>query len=232
MREEDELSRMLEKLSEEKAKEILLKLLQQAIYPAFGSVPKREIELGVFDALERVGFISPDKGTYGLMRKLRVTRQKARNLLFDSQMRSFDQQKIDKRIFEMLSSPILQHQDKKIFLEVDDPVLTDRIKEILHEGKCLSDGSFSPSIVSMNMDAFACLVVFFSNIGGRNLQEQLIQAGLLQSNTQKIGSAIGLIVSATTGIPVNEIFQSLVEMKDIGKKIIADARKEVVLKEP
>lgn len=55
--------------------------------PAFGALPKGEIDLLVLQFLESVGYVDPDASTYDLISKLKVTRSKSRKLIYERELR-------------------------------------------------------------------------------------------------------------------------------------------------
>ncbi len=60
---------------------VLSELLESYMEPAFGSLPKKELDLLILKALAGLGYISSEPSIYELVSKLRVTRTKARNLI-------------------------------------------------------------------------------------------------------------------------------------------------------
>jgi hypothetical protein len=65
------------------------RLLSGYLLPAFGALPKSEIDLLFLSALQRLGYISETPEIYELVSKLRVTRTKARPFSF-SPIQSFN----------------------------------------------------------------------------------------------------------------------------------------------
>ena len=60
---------------------VLAQLLSQYLNPAFGALPKNEVELLMLNSLAQLGAISAEPQVYELVASLRVTRAKARGLL-------------------------------------------------------------------------------------------------------------------------------------------------------
>jgi hypothetical protein len=67
----------------------LAQMLAAYLLPAFGALPKSEIDLLFLSSLQRLGYISETPEIYELVSKLRVTRTKARPFSF-SPIQSFN----------------------------------------------------------------------------------------------------------------------------------------------
>jgi hypothetical protein len=65
----------------------LQRILDGAVRPAFGAVTKRELELLLFESFIDVGFLSTEPTVYEVMQEIRVTRSRARSLMFDRNYR-------------------------------------------------------------------------------------------------------------------------------------------------
>jgi hypothetical protein len=136
----------------------LITICRGALTPAFGAVSKRELELIVFDALVRVGFLTEPPTVYEIMQKLRVTRGRARALLFDRDVRRHGARELDDLARAALQRPLLQGQGYAVVLDIENPLLADHIRETLRQLGHATDGSFSPSLVKLNDDAAGALV--------------------------------------------------------------------------
>ena len=138
-----------------KSSHILLEFLSSYLNPAFGILPKKEIDLQVFKMLEQIGYINEDSTLYELVQKLRVTKTKARNLLYDQELRRLDITELDKHIIELLKNPILQKEGDLFLFEVENPLVSDHFKAKVQSIGYLTDGSFSPSIVRLSIETFS-----------------------------------------------------------------------------
>lgn len=78
--------------------------LQDFMTPAFGSLPKREIELRVFTLLRNLGVVRNEATIHSLMTDLMVTRARASQLLFDLEIRQHgnDREKLDQLVKQAL----------------------------------------------------------------------------------------------------------------------------------
>lgn len=82
--------------------------LTRYLTPAFGALPKAEIDLLVLNLLEDIGAINNDSGVYELVSKLKITRSKARNLIYQRELRATTSDQLDLRVRAILQRPIIQ----------------------------------------------------------------------------------------------------------------------------
>src|SRR5665213_782473 len=146
----------------------LIAVFRGALTPAFGAFTKRELELIVFDALIQVGFLSEPPTVYQVMQKLRVTRNRARSLIFDRDVRRHSNEQLDDLARQALKHPLLQAQGYAVALDIENPLLADHIRETLRALGHATDGSFSPSLVKLSDDAAAALVEHYISPADRD----------------------------------------------------------------
>lgn len=175
----EKLIQELENIDSDKAKKALIKVYTEYLNPAFGALPKREIEIVMFQMLQELKIFSESPDQYSMLSSLRITRTKARNLLYESKLRqNFD---LDKELKELLTEPILLKDDDKVCLEVDNPLLIDHLKHVLRKEKHITDGSFSPDLVKLTPEAYKALLNFsFGKMSKKELNEALIECGSMQ----------------------------------------------------
>jgi hypothetical protein len=117
--------------------------------PAFGALPKSEIELIVMRFLEQIGFITSEPEVYELVSKLKITRTKARNLIYERELRRLSPKQLDDRVKSLLKRPLIQKSGDFFVLEVENPLVSDHLRSRVKKLGYVSDGSFSPSIVKL-----------------------------------------------------------------------------------
>ena len=137
-------------------KNLMAEFLSKYGNPSFGSMSKRDIDILVFDILQRLHLIDETPSIYDVMRKLNITRSKARNLIYESSIRKEDQN-LDDKLREKIAKPIFAKNGEKISIEVDNPLLIDHLRNKLRELQHITDGSFHAEIVSMTWQAFVDL---------------------------------------------------------------------------
>jgi len=141
------------------AEDVLSSFLEWYSTPSFGSMTKHDVDLQVFAVLKQIGVFPKNPDVYEVMRMLKVTRSKARNLIYESSLRKMENSELEDELKQILSKPILEKDGSKISLQIENPLLTDYIKTKLKECGHLSDGSFSPELIKMSVEAFADLFV-------------------------------------------------------------------------
>ena len=83
----DNINDKLLKVDGSKLKSEFIKLIQFYIQPAFGSITKRDLDIELFMSLQRIRVISEKPDAYDVISTLRITRSKARNLIYESELR-------------------------------------------------------------------------------------------------------------------------------------------------
>lgn len=188
----------IEQLSKEKSQEFLTNILERYLSPAFGSIPKRELDILVFTQLMESDFFGTNPELYDIVSKLRVTRSKARNLLYEYELRKNSQTKLDDDLQMLLSEPTLVKSGDCILLEVSSPLLIDHIKAKLKKTHYLTNGSFSEDIIKMTSAAFASLLEdtfeFKTNLDRRHKLEEL---GLEPTTKDVMFSIVKTIIANT-----------------------------------
>lgn len=210
----------------EKQATALETFLTRYLTPAFGALPKAEIDLLVLNLLEDMGAINNDSGVYELVSKLKITRSKARNLIYQRELRATTSDQLDLRVRAILQRPIIQKAGDIFVLEVENPLVADHLRAKLQSLGYISDGSFSQSIVKLSLDAITALLE--SNLTEKErteVRKALIAAGapdisfrgVLKATLKKLASK----VAANTGEEMLE------EVSNYMKPIVEGAVKEV-----
>lgn len=186
-------------LPEANAKAVLAQLLERYLTPAFAALPKNEVELLVLDALEQVGAISADPQVYELVSKLKVTRPKARRLIYDRELRHSSSADLDAKVKALLKRPLLQKQGELFVLEVENPLVSDHLRDKLQQLGYVCDGSFSPSLIKLGLEAITALI---ADLLSADEQEQVRLAlvaagapdgsfkGVLKATLKKLASKV------------------------------------------
>ena len=179
--------------------------LARFLDPAFGALPKSEIELLVLNLLESIGVVDPDLGVYELVSKLKVTRSKARSLIYERELRRLSATELDSRVRELLKRPIIQKAGELFILEVESPLVSDHLREKVQKLGHVSDGSFSPSIVKLPLDAIAALIELFIPERERlPVKQALIAAGAPDASFRGVVKAVLKRVAAKVASDTGE----------------------------
>lgn len=67
----------------DESRDALKKILLDYCSPSFGSMAKHDIDLLIFDVMISLGVFDSNPSIYDVMRELKVTRNKARNLIYE-----------------------------------------------------------------------------------------------------------------------------------------------------
>lgn len=132
-------------------------ILKKYINPAFGSMSKKDFEILLFTEMQNTGIIDTKPDVYNVISCLKVTRQKARNLIYESQMRNSSERELDDDLKAILLEFNIEKDGEKIHIEITNPLLIDHIKWKLRTLNCIADSSFSTDIVRMSKDAYVKL---------------------------------------------------------------------------
>ena len=153
-----ELKQQIQATSEADVREALELILTNYLTPAFGVLTKREIDILIFAALERIGYLNAHASNYTLMQKLRITKTKARQLVYERELRRMDKSDLDERVKEILKRPIIQKQGELFALAIDNPLISDHLESLVESLGYAQDGSFSPKLVRLSDAAIVALI--------------------------------------------------------------------------
>lgn len=194
--------------------------LHEFIDPAFGALSKQEVELLVLRLLTQIGAVSTRPSIYEIVSKLKVTRAKARRLIYDQELRSRSPEDLDNDVSLLLRHPIVQKRGDLFALEVESPLLADHLRAKLQELGHLSDGSFSQSLVTLTLDGITALIESnLSDADKAKTFDALVAAGapdktlngVLKSAVKKLGEKIADDAGAAVAKEVSSSFGILLE---------------------
>ncbi len=144
--------------SETDAKAALDYMLDAYMTPSFGALPKSEVELIMLNVLEKLGAISAEPELYELVAKLKITRSKARRFIYDRDLRRSTAEELDEKIKHLLKRPLIQKNGDLWVMEIENPLVSDHLRARVQKLGYVSDGSFSPSIIKLGLDAIVALL--------------------------------------------------------------------------
>ncbi len=154
-----DFDKIVDDLDETVCRDALKAILAGYCSPAFGALPKREIDLLFFELLYSVGVIGPGDSLYTLMRDLRVTRPKARALMFEREVRraTADSGQLDAELRTLLGQARFVKDGTYFVMEVENPLLQDHLREHVRKLNYLTDTSFNPQLVRVPVEAVTAL---------------------------------------------------------------------------
>ena len=185
------------------AKSSLIKLFEAYLNPAFGSLPKRELDILLFQILQDLDIFNNTPDMYSMVSSLRVTRPKARTLLYESNLRRTNNDSIEDELIEYLKNPILLKDSDKVCLEIDNPLLIDHLRKSLKDLRHITDGSFSAELVKLTPEAYKSLL----NKKLCKVSKEIIDAALIECGSKKKVN----VQTILTGV-----------LKKVGKKVADD----------
>lgn len=194
-----DINQIVNDTNEEEAKAALSYFLQNYMTPAFGALPKNEVELIVLNVLEKLKVIDEEPELYEFVSKLKVTRSKARGLIYDRELRRSSEEELNEKVKALLKRPLIQKEGALYVLEVENPLVSDHLRSKVQKLGYVSDGSFSPSIIKLGLDAIAALIEsFLSDQEKEDIKAALVAAGapdtsftgILKATFKKVASKV------------------------------------------
>ncbi len=173
-----DINEIIQGTDENIVKTALAYFLTSYTNPAFGALPKNEVELIVLNVLEQLNAIGAEPEVYELVSKLRINRSKARGLIYDRELRRSSESDLNEKVKALLKRPLIQKDGQQFILEVENPLVSDHLRSKVQKLGYVSDGSFSPSIVKLGLDAISALIEsLLPNEEKENIRQALINAG-------------------------------------------------------
>ncbi len=202
-------------LTDIEARALLTEIFTSYATPAFGALPQRETDLILFAAMRRAGAIAPDASLYDLMTALRITRTKARNLLFDLEIRGeLSGESLDAQVRDAIARPRGFVLDGSyIALGIENPVIQAHMRERVRALGHLTDASFDSALVKLKPAALATLVeALMTRAELENFRAGMIAAGLKKSQTIRAALKDGLthIAKKAIGPSATEVGGALI----------------------
>jgi hypothetical protein len=182
-----DIKRITKKAGDAKCKEALEKFLEDFLSPAFGAKPKGEIELAVLNLLISIEAISKNPSSYELASALKITKQKARTIIYNQELRTRTHDELDQEIRILLLNPVIQKRRNGFAMMVESPLVLEHLRAKLQKQGHFTDGSFSPNVVTLNAAAMAVLIEFFlSGQQKKAAKEVLREAGAEGSSLSEL----------------------------------------------
>lgn len=188
---------------EPQLKKSVAEFLNAYMQPSFGSMSKRDVDIKLFCFMQDLGLISPNPSIYEVMRALNITRSKARNLIYEAEIRkelNFDQ--LDDMLRQKIAHPMFGKIGDKISIEIDNPLLIDHLRDRLKKIGHLTDGSFHAEVVTMSCDAFSDLYADLLSEANQNaIHSKFVALGLEQEKGVKpfLKNALKCVAHAALG---------------------------------
>lgn len=188
----DHVVARIKKQSPESLAEIVRILLAPHASPVFGAAKVVEHEVAAFNALRSIGYLSIAPDEYELVEKLRCTRVKARNLLYQVALReSTDSQDVDEELRAVFSSARIARDGDMFLIEIPQPLTMDRLRNKVRSLGYLSDGSFSGSIAKVPERAIVALLSDLVDDESKSaVREQFVHQGLTDTSFKGVAKDV------------------------------------------
>lgn len=199
----------LAEVGEEQLRTEIAGFLSDFMTPAFGSLPKREIELRVFDLMRSLGILKSEATIYGLMTDLMVTRAKASQLIFDLEIRRHgsDRARLDELVKQALIRTKFAKDGDYFVMEIENPLTLAHMRQKIRDIGHFSDTSFNSALVRAPVDTVTDLML---DIIPEN-QHQAIKGALVDA-----GAPDGSVKAVIRGA-----------LKTLGRKVIGEAADQI-----
>lgn len=212
----------IDSASHEQLCSVLKLLLKPHASPVFGASKAIEHEVAALNALRVLGYIDRNSDDFDLVEKLRITKSKARSLLYQASLREENDSSTNEELLrKAISNPRIVKEGKFYLVEIPDPLTMDRLRKRIRDYGFLSDGSFSGSIAKITEEALLKLVEdLIPDELKKEIEEQLIKSGMPNKSLtgilkgmmaqagKKIAGEIGGEVANSIGASIGEVLKS------------------------
>jgi hypothetical protein len=125
---------------------------------AFGSLPKSEIDLEVFSLLVKLDIIEIERASYRIARALNITPAKARNLLFQYQLRNVSEDEADHQIMIAITTARYWTDGDKLSFGITSPLVKAAVSAKMEERGVFADVSLSGNILRVDPARFGAVL--------------------------------------------------------------------------
>lgn len=139
-------------------------LLEPYFLTTFRAARTQDHEVAALRAMEALNALKQQDDEYDYMLRLRVTRAKARNLVYQVHLQQLESEAaLDELVCKVMASPSIEkatsgHSQTHWVLDIPNPLVMERIRQRVRKAGFVSDGSFSPSIVKLPVNAYAAVL--------------------------------------------------------------------------
>jgi hypothetical protein len=135
-------------------------LVSRALEPAFGALPKTELDLLVFQLLLKSGALRETSPIYETARALRVTPAKIRSLMFQIKLRdpAATEDSLRAALAQQLSKLKFARDGEQVVFGIEDPLLQADVVARLKKLDVTPDFSFNRELLKIPLSAFVDLL--------------------------------------------------------------------------
>ena len=147
---------------------------------------KRDFEILLFMKLQNLDAIDENPDLYQLIKDLKISRTRVRNLLYEAKMRTSEDGDLDSELIKLLEKPVFLKDGDKVAIEIQNPLLTDHFRFKLKALGYITDGSFSAELVKLTYSAYIELVVKMMDEKVKSeTKDALVAAGIMPDTSFK-----------------------------------------------
>lgn len=168
----------MNKLSAKQYEQIWKNFVEFYLENGFGNKLKSNIEIYMFNLLEKTGYFSDCKTTHDYAIKLRITPKKMSNLMLQSALqKQFQIEDYQKKVLTCLGSKARIVNKDRISFDIDDVRVRLAIKTICQEKGIYTDSSFNRNIISFSLESYAkILEAFIPEKKKENVEKEILKA--------------------------------------------------------
>lgn len=176
----------LEKADADEVKKEFIDLVESYLQPSYGSMSKRDFEILLFMKLQNLDAIDENPDLYQLIKDLKISRTRVRNLLYEAKIRTSEDGDLDSELIKLLEKPVFLKDGDKVAIEIQNPLLTDHFRFKLKALGYITDGSFSAELVKLTYSAYIELVVKMMDEKVKTeTKDALVAAGIMPDTSFK-----------------------------------------------
>lgn len=216
------IEQVISEATEQQVRNALRLLFRPHGTSVFGAAKTVEHEVAALNTLKVLGYVKPDVDEFDLVESLRITKTKARSLLYQAALRSnADLEAIDEALHKALVTTQVLREGSLYMLEVPDPLTMDRLRKRVRASGFLSDGTFSGAIARLPEGALLRLIEeLIPDEQKTEIKKQLVKAGLpdktiagvlkamLATAGKKVAGEVGSVAAKTIGEEIGEVLTS------------------------
>jgi hypothetical protein len=150
-----------------------LSFVEAYLSPAFGSLPKSEIDLLVFSSMIKAGALTPSAPIYDIARAFNITPTRVRSMILNWQLRTY-QSGFDLKpaLIEALGKTRFTKDGTYMAFGIESPLVREAIIAGLKAKGVFADASFSREIVRLPVHAF---VDFLDGLVDKDTQKSFLE---------------------------------------------------------
>ncbi|MCB2413478.1 hypothetical protein LGT39_11540 [Demequina sp. TTPB684] len=177
---------------------------------AFGSVPKREIDVALFAGLIAAGYIDADEPQFSLSRKLGITPGRVRGLMYAYRLSTADGGGDIAAIVDHVRVVQIEADGDAVF-NVEDAFARDAFEARLKQVDVFTDGSFNRERIIVPTEVFLAALDDALGRDGERLRERiedLLAQRARDRRLRVVGDVAKKLVGDTAGVTLRALLEA------------------------